>query len=278
MKKIFATVITLVIIATLAVCFAGCDDTNKDYPNGVIVVGITEYEPMDYKDVNSGKWIGFDADLCQIVFKNLGYQVRFSEINWDARYTELNSGNIACIWNGFTSNCADENDGIQRSTKVDFTYNYMINQQCVLVKKNTAAASAVTVSDLYGKKGTFESSSAGASYFATTFGDECTSKEASKQMAAITELLAESSDFAIVDVLLAKSLIAKGNDYASLKIVDTIVIDGEFYAVGFEKGSELTSKVNAQLVALAADGTLATIAAKYNLSNQVVLDYTDQIK
>ena len=66
--------------------------------------------------------------------------------------------------------------------------------------------------------------------------------------------------------------------YANLVINEGITIDAEYYAIGFKKGSELTAKVNEKLVAYAADGTLAALAQKYGLSNQVILDYADQTK
>jgi polar amino acid transport system substrate-binding protein len=77
--------------------------------------------------------------------------------------------------------------------------------------------------------------------------------------------------------LLAKSIVGQG-DYANLVINEGITIDAEYYAIGFKKGSELTAKVNEKLVAYAADGTLAALAQKYGLSNQVILDYADQTK
>ena len=49
---------------------------------GTLVVGITEFAPMDYKDEN-GNWIGFDADMAKIVAQRLGVQIEFTVIDWD---------------------------------------------------------------------------------------------------------------------------------------------------------------------------------------------------
>ena len=68
---------------------------------GTLVVGITDFEPMDYKDEN-GEWIGFDADMAKIVEEELGVEVQFVEIDWDNKIMELDSGNIDVVWNGMT--------------------------------------------------------------------------------------------------------------------------------------------------------------------------------
>jgi len=155
MKKILALVMAVLMMALM---FAGCGnkDTSSDADKKeTIVVGYTIYEPMNYEDEN-GNLIGYDTDLAKAVFSNLGYEVLFKEIVWDDRYTNLNSGDIDCIWNGFTANSSDA-DGVSRADKVDFSYNYMENRQVVVVKKDSGIAAAA---DLKGKLGAAESGSA----------------------------------------------------------------------------------------------------------------------
>jgi polar amino acid transport system substrate-binding protein len=82
-------------------------------------------------------------------------------------------------------------------------------------------------------------------------------------------------DFAVLDAQLAKSYCGKG-DYANLTIVDALSSDVEYYAIGFKKGSELTANVNAQLEALAADGTIAALAEKYGVATTAITDFSDQ--
>ena len=85
-----------------------------------------------------------------------------------------------------------------------------------------------------------------------------------------------TASYAVVDVLLAKSIVGKG-DYSNLVINTGIEIPDEFYAVGFKKGSELTAKINELFVKYAQDGTLVTIATKYGIANSVITDFSDQI-
>lgn len=260
MKKIIA----LLMVVAMLFCFAGCKDkTTKE----VITVGYTIYAPMNYTD-DDGELIGFDTELAIAVFENLGYQVVFKEIKWENKYTDLASGAIDCIWNGFTCNSADD-DGVQRSEKVDFSYNYMENRQVVVVKNDSGITDAA---GLEGKIAIAESGSAGETY-AGEFVESV--KAAKKQTDCLLEINAGTADFAVLDAQLAKSYVGKG-DYANLMIVESLSSDVEYYAIGFEKGSDLTAKVNAELEKLAADGTIEELAVKYGVENTVIKDFSDQ--
>jgi len=261
MKKALA--IIFAVLMTVA-CFAGCKETQK-----TIVVGYTDYAPMNFLD-ESGKLVGFDTELAEAVFGNLGYKVIFKEIEWSAKYTDVNSGNIDCIWNGFTCNVADDDDGVQRAEKVDFSYKYMENRQVVVVKASSGIKAAA---DLSGKLGAAESGSAGESYAKSFAGTNF--KGFIKQTDCLLEVKSGAADFCVLDAQLAKSYCGKG-DYTDLQIVEDLSSDVEYYAIGFKKGSELTAKVNEQLEKLAKDGTMTKLGEKYGVANSVVTDFSDQ--
>ena len=118
MKKLFALVLALMMVMA---CFAACGTTNNnaadngnktndpaptDPKKEVITVGYTLYDPMNYEDEN-GELIGFDTELAKAVFGNMGYEVNFQLIDWNAKYTDLESGAIDCVWNGYID-VADE--------------------------------------------------------------------------------------------------------------------------------------------------------------------------
>lgn len=274
MKKFIALLMTLALIVA---CFAGCGtaNTNSDDNGGTkketIIVGYTEYAPMNYFDEDGKTLIGFDTDLAKAVFEGLGYEVYFQLIDWGNKYSDLNSGTIDCVWNGFTCNSKDD-DGIARTDKVDFSYNYMENRQVIVAKKGSKITKA---DDLKGKTAAVEDGSAGAEYAASFKG--VTVKDCTQQTDCLMEVLSLTADFAVLDAQLAKSYCGKGN-YADLEIIDALSSDVEYYAIGFKKGSDLTAKVNAQLVKLAEDGTIKKIAEKYNVLNTTILDYSDQAK
>lgn len=259
MKKFLA----IILAAVMCLSFVACSQKNES-----IVVGYTIYEPMNYKDAD-GELIGFDTELAEAVFANLGYEVIFKEIKWESKYTDLNAGTIDCIWNGFTCNTADD-DGVARAEKVDFSYNYMENKQVVVVKADSGIK---TAKDLKGKFGAAEAGSAGESYAKGFKG--ATIKGFSKQTDCLTEVNAGTADFAVLDAQLAKSYCGKG-DYANLVVVEDLSSDVEYYAIGFKKGSELTTKVNAELEKLGKDGTIEKLAKKYKVENTAIKDFSDQ--
>ena len=261
MKKLIALLLVTLLVAA---CFVGCKAEDKP----VVVVGYTIYAPMNYMD-DAGNLVGFDTDLAKKVYENLGYQVVFQEIDWNSKYTDLDSGTIDCVWNGFTCNTADD-DGVLRSAKVDFSYNYMENRQVIVAKKDSGIAAAA---DLSGKVAAVEGGSAGETY-AKTF-EGVTTKSFTKQTDCLFEVNAGTADFAVVDAQLAKSYAGQG-DYASLTIVDDLSSDVEYYAIGFKKGSDLTAKVNEQLEKLAADGTIAALAKQYGVETTAITDFSDQ--
>ena len=266
-KKLFALITVLALSVCCAFSFTAC---NKNDDAKVVTVGYTLYEPMNYMEGNT--LVGFDTDLAKAVFEDLGYTVVFKEISWENKYVDLNTGNISCIWNGFTSNSADD-DGTQRSDKVDFSYNYMLNAQCVVIN-NADADTLKTAADFSGKRGYVEAGSAGETYAKDTLTGANVSS-ATKQMDAITQVNTKSAQFAVVDLQLAKSIVGKG-DFSGLTIVESLNSASEYYAVGFKKGSDLTAKVNATLEKLAANGKIAEIAAKYNVSTSVITDFSSQ--
>lgn len=261
MKKFFAIVLAALMLLP---CFAGCTKTEEK----TVVVGYTVYAPMNYFDDNN-KLIGFDTELAEAVFGNLGYKVIFQEIDWNQKYTDLNSGAIDCVWNGFTCNTADD-DGILRAEKVDFSYNYMENRQVIVVLGDSGIKAAA---DLSGKQGAAESGSAGETYGNSFEG--AVIKGFNYQTDCLFEVNAGTVDFAVLDAQLARSYCGKG-DYANLTIVDALSSDVEFYAIGFKKGSDLTAQVNAQLVKLAEDGTIAALAEKYGVANTAITDFSSQ--
>ena len=261
MKKFFAIVLAVLMLLP---CFAGCTKTEEK----TVVVGYTVYAPMNYFDDNN-KLIGFDTELAEAVFGNLGYQVIFQEIDWNQKYTDLNSGAIDCVWNGFTCNTADD-DGVLRAEKVDFSYNYMENRQVIVVRADSGIK---TAADLSGKQGAAESGSAGETYGNSFEG--AVIKGFNYQTDCLFEVNAGTVDFAVLDAQLARSYCGKG-DYANLTIVDALSSDVEFYAIGFKKGSDLTAQVNAQLVKLAEDGTIAALAEKYGVANTAITDFSSQ--
>ena len=263
MKKIVAIILALVMTVGAVFTMSSC---TKD--DDTLVCGVTIFENMNEQDEN-GNWTGFESEFAMEVGKIIGMEVKFQEIEWAEKYNELNSGAIDCIWNGFTANSSD--NGIKRSELVDFSYGYMLNQQCIVVKKDNVANFPDEAS-LKGKTACVEGGSAGESY-AKKATDADKVLPASSQLKAFPEVKSGAVDFIVVDILLAQNLCGKG-DYADLAIVESIKLDSEIYAIGFKKGSDLTAKVNDAIKQLEANGKLMELATKYGFENVLKVSET----
>ncbi len=283
MKKFLALILAALMLVSMVACgtqpaetktadekATATADADEKGSQESVVVGYTIYEPMNY--MKDGELVGFDTDLAKAVFGKLGYKVLFKEIDWDQKYTELNSGTIGCIWNGFTANTADD-DGVARADKVDFSYNYMGNKQVIVAKADFAKEIKDTKS-FTGKVGAVENGSAGATFLTENL-EGAIKKGVTSQLDAMKELSMGSVDFVVLDEQLAKAYVGKG-DYAGLEIAEKVESDAEYYAIGFKKGSDLTAKVNGALEELAKDGTIAKLAKQYGVENTAITDFADQ--
>ena len=272
MKKLLALILTAMLAMAAMATFTSCnlttektDGTVNDYAKiqekGYFVCGITLYEPMNYFDEND-ELTGFDTDFANAVAEELGLQAKFQVISWGSKYLELNSGAIDCIWNGFTYG---NEENVSRTEYVDFSYKYLANGQCVVTSSSDLEVLNAE-SAFAGKKGMAEGGSAGET-LAKSLSDNYTAS--TSQASALMELKNGTVDFIVIDYTMAKAMVGKG-DYAGLSINEAIEQELEEYAIGFRKGSDFTAKVNEAIKKLSANGKLAEIAEKYNLSSDLI--------
>ncbi len=223
---------------------------------GTLVVGITDFEPMDYKD-ESGNWIGFDADMAAAFAKSLGVSVEFVEIDWDNKIMELDGKTIDCVWNGMT--LTDEVKSAMECSNA-----YCNNAQIVIVPADKAEQYQDKESL---KELTFavEAGSAGEAQV-TELGAEFT--PVTTQANALMEVAAGSSDAAVIDSLMAAAMVGEGTGYANLTY--TVQLNSEEYGVGFRKGSDLAAALNEFFVTAYTDGSMVATAETYGVQAAVI--------
>ncbi len=272
MKK--AKKILAVILAVLMVCvsFAACSKSNDTadttaadnteatasaydaiVAKGTLVVGITNYEPMDYKDAKTGEWTGFDAEFATAVAEKMGVKVEFVEINWDNKFIELNSGTIDCIWNGMTIT-----DSVK--TNCDVSNPYAENSQVVVMKKDkldsyktTDSLKDIAIAVEKGSAGEAEAKKLTSNVISLT-----------AQSDALKEVKSGTADACIIDSTMANSMTADGKDFDDLGY--TLKLTTEQYGIGFKKGTDMAEKINPMIDELKADGTLQKLSDKYYIN------------
>ena len=256
MKKLFAIVLAFVLMLT---CFAACGGNNgTDIENiqkkGKIVIGITDYAPMDYKD-DSGQWTGFDAEFARLFAKELGVTCEFYVIaDWSKKFFELDTKQIDAVWNGMT--ITDE--ALLNASVSD---PYVVNAQVVVMKadKLNSYPDADSMKNL---KFAVENGSAGQKAAEAAGIKNIVAVQ--DQGAALMEVAAGTSDACVIDITMANAMTGEGTSYANLGY--KVSLTSEEYGVAFRKDSDLTEKFNAFMDKLIADGTLQALAAKYELT------------
>ena len=226
---------------------------------GTLVVGITDFAPMDYQN-ESGEWIGFDADMAKAFAESLGVSVEFVEIDWDNKILELGSKSIDCVWNGMT--LTDEVTSAMSCSNA-----YCNNSQVVIVPADKAAdyadveaCKALSFAVEAGSAGMAEVEKLGASF-----------TEVKDQATALMEVAAGTSDAAVIDSLMAGAMVGEGTSYDSLTYTVSLnAEEGEQYGVGFRQGSDLADALNDFFAAAYADGSMQACAETYGIQAALI--------
>ena len=280
MKKMFATMLALSMCLSLAACgpkgsastsgsSAGTSASSAsgsqtaasdvDYvkEKGTLIVGMTDFAPMDYKAEGSDEWIGFDADMAKAFAESLGVEVEFLEINWDNKALELENKGVDAVWNGMT--LTDDVKALMATSDP-----YCLNGQVVVLPADVAdqyqtaeSLSGLSFAVENGSAGMEQAEAAGLDYVAMD-----------TQAKALMEVASGTSDAAIIDLLMAGAMIGEGTSYPDLTY--TVQLNDEEYGVAFRKGSDLTEAFNSFWKDAYDAGTVMETAETYGVQESVI--------
>lgn len=237
---------------------------HADAESKTLVVGFdAEYPPFGYMDDN-GEYVGFDLDVAQKVCDNLGWELVKTPINWDSKDMELNSGNIDCIWNGFTINGRED----------DYTWSdpYLNNEQVMVV---AADAGIEKLEDLAGKNVVVQAASAALDALNSDDNKDLTASFASltenpDYNTAFMNLDSGAADAIAVDIGVAKYQLAQREE--GKYVIMEEPIQSEQYGIGFAKGNEeLRDTVWAEVMKLYEAGDVTELAEKYEVDDMLCL-------
>ena len=265
MRK-FKFVITLIVMVLV---ITGCASGGKEKPrkdnwndfqtDKKVVIGFDNtFVPMGFQD-KSGKDVGFDIDLANAVFEKYGIKVQWQAINWDLKETELKNGNIDLIWNGYSK--TDERESI-----VQFTKQYMVNEQVIVVKKSK---NIKAISDLKDKVLGAQNGSSGYDIFNSNpevlknivKNNDATQYESFNE--ALIDLENDRIDALLIDKVYANYYLKQQNKLEDFDILNA-GFESEAFAVGARKADiTLVNKINEAFHELYREGMFQKIANKW---------------
>lgn len=254
MKKLWMTGFALLMAFTMTAC--GSEDVNT-MDKDRLIIGIDDtFAPMGFK--KDGELVGFDVEMAREVGKKIGKEVEFQNIDWDLKETELESGNIDLIWNGYS--ITD-----QRKEQVLFSDPYMENRQMIITTDKTGIK---TKADLAGKSVSVQKNSSAydavmkdKAFVKSLDGGKPTQFDTNND--CFMDLESGRSDAIVVDETLARYYVKQQNNGINYVYLEEN-FGTEEYAVGMRKGDrELCKKINAALKELKDDGTYDKIKAEW---------------
>lgn len=264
-KKVLSIIMSIVLVFGIVCAFAACgnetEPTAEDAAasdlayikdKGVMVIGITDYAPMNFKD-DDGNWTGFDTEFAEAVCEKLGVKAEFFVLSdWDQKVNELNAKTIDVVWNGMTIT-----DSLK--TSMSITNAYVMNAQVIV----TAAENAEKYTDLESIKDAaiaVETGSAGEACV-----EDCANVTAvAAQTDALLEVKSGAADVCVIDITMANAMTGEGTSYDTL--TKTGSLTEEEYGIGCRLGSDTCEELNKIMAELMADGTLDALAEKYELT------------
>ena len=259
MKKIFSLMLVCLMAASLAFAGgkkdSGVDNSLEDLKaRGVFVLGLDDaFPPLGFRD-DANNIVGYDIDLAAEACKRLGVELKCQPIDWAAKEQELNTGNIDCIWNGFTMTP-------EREAALSFTKPYLDNAQVVIVRSDAGIAS---LADLAGKKIGLQAGSSAADAVEANPNFKATLDEVVEfkdNLTALMDLEIGGVDGVVMDMVVGNySIMTTGKNF----VVLSENLSSEKYGIGFRKKDvKLRDEVQKILEEMAADGTVAAISAKW---------------
>lgn len=252
MKKLLSISTLFIMVLSLVVGCSSSPSTSKGAKEELVIGIDDKFAPMGFRDENN-EIVGFDIDYAKAAGEKLGREVVFQPIDWSTKESELNSGRIDLIWNGYT--ITDE-----RKEKVLFTKPYLKNAQVIVTK---ADSTITKMDDLAGKSvGVQSLSSASDALNSNKIVSKIgTVTEFKDNVLALSDLKIGRIDAVVIDQIVADYYMTKEKD--TFKLLDDSLAPEE-YGIGVKKGNEeLLNALQKALDEMNEDGTATQISKKW---------------
>lgn len=252
MKKIFSLSLVFIMIFSLIGCGKRGTDVEEVTKSGTLRVGVTQFEPMNYKV--DGEWTGFDTEFAEMfAAEKLNVEVEFVEIIWEERYNLLEDYTIDCIWNGMTIDTKQQQD-------ISVSAPYALNSQ-ILVMKSDEVSKYKDGYDVKDIKIAVETGSEAALLMQYSSHKDVVYVDTQAETLDLVQN--EEVDAALVDSTMASTLVGKNRKYPDL--AKSLCYSNDYYGVGLRKNSDLKELID-EFIQDTYDDELLSLAEKYGLT------------
>lgn len=236
MKKVLLLVFMLIFLV-------GCGKNE----NELIMVTEAGFAPYEYYD--NGEIVGVDVDIANEIAKEMGKKLVVKDVAFDSIINEVKTGKADFGVAGISY--SDE-----RAEEVDFSVNYSVSKQVVIVKENSAITST---KDIDNKKIAVQLGSIADTYVTDNYNNAEIVRQ-KKYLAAIEDLKSDKVDAVVMDELPAKEIISSNN---GLKILEGSLANDSYGMVVKKGNSELLNIINKVLNRLKEEGKIEEFVIKH---------------
>ena len=233
--------LSLFFICLIVIVGCGKKDDNK-------LVMVTEAGFAPYEYYENGEIVGVDVDIAKEIAKELGKELVIKDIAFDSIINEVRTGKADIGAAGISY--SDE-----RAKKVDFSINYSVSKQVVIVNEN----SNLTINDIANKKIAVQLGSIADTFVTENYKDAIIVRQ-KKYLAAIEDLKVGKVDLVVMDELPAKEIIEKNS---GIKILDGELTSDSYGMIVKKGNTELLETVNKVLNRLSSDGSIDNFIIKH---------------
>ena len=229
MKKVIILIMLLIILG-------GC----KKNTNELIMVTEAGFAPYEYYD--GGEVVGVDVDIAKEIAKYLGKTLVVKDIAFDSIINEVKTGKA-------DFGAAGISYSEDRAKNVDFSINYSVSKQVVIVSNNS---NINNVNNISNKKIAVQLGSIADTFVTANFKNASIVRQ-KKYLAAIEDLKAGKVDCVVMDELPAKEIVASNS---GIKILDGSLTNDSYGMVVKKGNKELLDAINTVLEKLKNEGKI----------------------
>lgn len=244
MIKRVKKILSIFIITGLFILASGCTK-NEDTITLATEAGFAPYEYYQ-----NGEIVGVDIDIAKEIAKRLNKKLIIKDVSFDFLINEVKSGKADFAAAGISIT-------EERKKEVDFTDEYTISNQVVIIRKDSTIKTfdEIKTKKIVAQLGTV------ADLYVTKNYKQATLVTHKKYLTAVEDVKSKKADCLIMDELPAREIIKENQE---LKIMDGILFQDKYGMIVKRGNTKLKDDINKILKEMNEDGTIQKLILKHS--------------